>query len=688
MDLFVLDQNLDTLTIIDTYNSLIWTDRHQECGDFELVLPVSKSALEYIKQDYYLWSNHSEHVMIIEKILINSDTEGGNLLTVTGRSLESILDRRIVWGLRTLSGNFQNGMRTLLEENIISPSKPERKIDNFVFLPSEDSRITDMSIETQYTGDNLYDIITNQCAERGLGFKVTVNDQKQFVFQFYMGADRSYDQTDYPYVVFSPNFENILDSSYMESKSAMKNVTLVGGEGEGSARRYTAVGNTAGLERRELFTDARDVSSDINVSFTESFDFSQYPSEAFHNTTKEFVSDPLFNSCMVNVTAYAGQTISISLPKYTGPDGQTSKYATILVDASKKYVSTLKAWEKQDYNGDTENEPVNRGVLETYEIQLPADATYLYTSMYSQKAIDDEVYSGTLDDFSCSAIKVSNDEYIRLLRQRGKAKLIENKNIVSFEGEAEATTMFRYGEDFFIGDIVQVSDEYGHEATSRIIEVIASVNEEGTTIYPTFSTIESEDQGPLLPEGYTELAYIQSDGNQYINTLFTPNNNTRVIMDAEFTSVSTPAACFGSRDDDGVNAYALWLMSNTSIRYDYGATKTEKIVSGLPGRILIDVEKSKCAFGEYTITAEEAKYQCSNSLMLFTMISAGTVDERRVSAKLYTCRIYDDGTLIRNFIPCTNPSNLVGLYDLIDERFYANSGTGNFIAGKKGEDTI
>lgn len=682
MDLIVLDKNLDSLAIIDTYKSLIWTDRFQKCGDFELVLPVSKTALENIKQDYYLWSNHSEHVMIIEKILINNDSEGGNLLTVTGRSLESIIDRRIVWGMKTLSGNFQNGMRTLFEENIISPSKPERKIDNFVFLDSEDSRITDLSIETQYTGDNLYDIVTNQCAERGIGFKVTVNDQKQFIFQFYAGDDHSYDQTANPYVVFSPNFENISESNYMESKSAMKNVTLVGGEGEGSARRYTAVGNTSGLERRELFTDARDISSDNDVDFTESFTFSQYPSQVFNNTTKQFVSDPLFNSSMVNVAAYAGQTIRITIPKYTGSDGQTSKYATILVDSSKKYISTLKAWEK-----DTDSETTNRGTLETYEIKLPDDASYLYTSMYSQKAIDSEVYSGNLTDFACSSIKVSNDEYIRLLRQRGKEKLAENKNIVSFDGEAEATMMFRYGEDFFIGDIVQVSDEYGHEATSRVIEVIASVDEEGTTIYPTFSTIDSEDTGPLLPEGYTELAYIQSDGGQYINTLFTPNSNTRVAMDIEFMDAQT-AACFGSRDAEGLNAYVLWRLSTTSIRYDYGSTQVGKDISSLSGRIVIDVDKVKCTFGEYTMNAEKETFQCSNNLMLLTAISSGTVDERRTSAKLYSCRIYDDGTLVRNFVPCANPNKLNGLYDLVNEKFYANSGTGNFIAGEKGEDTV
>ena len=40
-------------------------------------------------------------------------------------------------------------------------------------------------------------------------------------------------------------------------------MTLVGGEGEGADRRYTTVGGGSGLNRRELFTDARDISSNV-----------------------------------------------------------------------------------------------------------------------------------------------------------------------------------------------------------------------------------------------------------------------------------------------------------------------------------------------------------------------------------------------------------------------------------------
>ena len=49
--------------------------------------------------------------------------------------------------------------------------------------------------------------------------------------------------------------------------------------------------------------------------------------------------------------------------------------------------------------------------------------------------------------------------------------------------------------------------------------------------------------------------------------------------------------------------------------------------------------------------------------------------------KLYNAKLYNDDTLIRNFVPVINSSNQVGLYDLVNNQFYGNSGSGSFNAG-------
>lgn len=152
--------------------------------------------------------------------------------------------------------------QTMLNENIISPSIADRKISNFTFKPSTDNKVTGLTIDNQYTGDDLYTVIKGLCEENNIGFKIILTDDNKFEFSLYAGADRSYDQTENPYVVFSPNFENIINSNYYSSNANLKNVTLVAGEGEGASRKTTVVGSGSGLDRRELFTDARDISSD------------------------------------------------------------------------------------------------------------------------------------------------------------------------------------------------------------------------------------------------------------------------------------------------------------------------------------------------------------------------------------------------------------------------------------------
>lgn len=163
-------------------------------------------------------------------------------------------------------------------------------------------------------------------------------------------------------MVFSPNFENIINSNYFSSKAGLKTVTLVAGEGEGASRKTVTMskGAPSGLDRHEIFTDAREISSDIN------------------------------------------------------------------------------------------------------------------------------------DDDTAEVKKQKNSEYKALLVAKGNKTFAENSRITAFEGEVEATRLFKYGEDFFIGDIVQIANEYGNEGEAYISELVISKSKDEQTIYPTFKTVDKQ----------------------------------------------------------------------------------------------------------------------------------------------------------------------------------------------------
>ena len=53
-----------------------------------------------------------------------------------------------------------------------------------------------------------------------------------------------------------------------------------------------------------------------------------------------------------------------------------------------------------------------------------------------------------------------------------------------------------------------------------------------------------------------------------------------------------------------------------------------------------------------------------------------------VKTKFYNSKIYDNGVLERNFIPCYRKSDgVIGLYDMVYGEFYTNQGSGSFIKG-------
>ena len=352
MNALILNQEFQSFSIVDTYTSFIWTDRYFSCGDFEILSPIEPDTFEKFKIDNYIQIVDSDRTMIIEKITTNTKIEDGSMITISGRSLESILERRIIWGQKMITGNFQDGIEELLNENIINPTDNSRKIENFIFEKSDDPLITELEIQAQYNCDNLYTAIQIICEDRGIGFKVTLNEINQFVFELYAGIDRSYDQTSTPYVLFSPEFDNLINGTYIESRSGTKNVTLIGGEGEGASRKFATVGNEFGLNRREIFTDASDISSDVG----------------------------------------------------------------------------------------------NHKIL-------------------------------------------TKEEYEAVLIQRGNESLSDLEDVTGFEGEIESKIMYRYGEDFYEGDIVQIADEFGHNAKVRIIEMIRSNDPTGSSLYPSYMVL-------------------------------------------------------------------------------------------------------------------------------------------------------------------------------------------------------
>lgn len=185
-----------------------------------------------------------------------------------------------------------------------------------------------------------------------------------------------------------------------------------------------------------------------------------------------------------------------------------------------------------------------------------------------------------------------------------------------------------------------------------------------------------------LPSGYARLEYIQSSGTQYINTGFTPNNNTRVVCRFQLMDSSEEQTMFMSRPE--MNKRTFGIFHNASgWNIDYGNSRatgaTEVAITDL---VNLDFNKNIATLNGVTLSVSAQTWSGTVPLMIFTRNTGGTLSNYAI-AKLWSFKIYDDSTLVRDYIPCKNASGAVGLWDDVTEEFYGNSGTGAFSAGPR-----
>lgn len=179
-----------------------------------------------------------------------------------------------------------------------------------------------------------------------------------------------------------------------------------------------------------------------------------------------------------------------------------------------------------------------------------------------------------------------------------------------------------------------------------------------------------------LPTEYTQLEFIQSNGLQHINTGFKPNNNTRVVIDVEFTQTGTEAA-FGARNSVTLNNYAL-LVENSTFRSDFNTEYSQKWAKNPLNRVVIDKDGKTTTIDGAAFSYNESVFQSEYDMYIFA-VNEKNAKKFPAYMKLYSCKIYDNGELIRDYIPCKLDS--AGLYDIVNEQFYESASGTDFIEG-------
>lgn len=178
-----------------------------------------------------------------------------------------------------------------------------------------------------------------------------------------------------------------------------------------------------------------------------------------------------------------------------------------------------------------------------------------------------------------------------------------------------------------------------------------------------------------------ELEYIESTGMQYIDTGIKPNQNTKAVVDVQFAEFpAAHSAVFGANDT--TNAWwAYYRYSDYLYRASAGGTTQKSIDCTDPTvRTKITLQKGAFTVDDQTVTIPETDYNIDLNAYLFALNKADAVDYPS-TCKIYSCKIYDNDVLVRDYVPCRLASGVICLYDRVSGEYFYNKGVGKFIAG-------
>lgn len=228
-------------------------------------------------------------------------------------------------------------------------------------------------------------------------------------------------------------------------------------------------------------------------------------------------------------------------------------------------------------------------------------------------------------------------------------------------------------------DNIQNIENSSFKANIEVVSLFA--NEISDTFYKTFKILGRSSQ---LPQDYQEVEYIESSGTQYIDTAVIPNNNTGFKIKLSLPELTKDTFRFGCRQDTGDTRFILGSQ-NGGVYFGFGkviAKTWDNVQVDIPFEANLNYLNSRVANVNNLddINISDISIEFTYSLIMFGRKSIDNISSS--SQKIYSCKITNENNIIRDFIPCYRKSdNVIGMYDVVNNQFYTNNGTGNFEKG-------
>lgn len=449
MELYVLDSLYRRATVVDAFDSCVWTERYNDIGDLTLNIHSTLGNRNLLTPGTYLAMNRSKRVMKIDTVEDKRGSDGSQTLICTGSSIENIMAERSArdtmsagltaepkWILTGLPADIARQLfKNIMVDGVLDPNDilPFYTVGNS--YPTDGLAEPTEEVSLSLNPGDLLSALKLICQTYDLGFRITRNeDTSQLFFNVYSGNDRTSSQTVNPPVIFAPVLDNLEDSSYLTSTKLYRNAAYV--YGADAAVKVYAQGvdpSVAGFVRRVLTVSASDLS---------------YPDRTIAGSG---------GSPAYTVTTDQETSIKIAQGLSTTTQFQSESLA--------KLTKMQRLLNQDDVNINTVLTLVGTTLTST---QI-ADITAAKTASHAYDSTEDTIYDA-------------------ILTAKGLQELAKSNNITAFDGEIPQFGSYLYDFDYFLGDLVEMRNVDGIVNQVRVTEKIFSQDASGEKNYPTLSS--------------------------------------------------------------------------------------------------------------------------------------------------------------------------------------------------------
>lgn len=666
---------LELLGVLEEYQSVIWEEKAFGAGSFSVDALLTDKTRELLTEENILWIG-GDTAGTIEHY--DKTAEDGAYITVKGRLLTGILDKRILWGLYDLSGTPPEIMHYLVNECCIDPTRGDieaRKIPGLVLL---DAPTRGEKIYFQKTGGSLLEVLEAIGAAYQVAFGVRFNPAvPRMEFWTRWGVNRGINQNANEQVFYSTQLDDVLSSEYSYDSINWRNVALVAGEGEGKDRKMVVVEQ-----------DVPDTPTPPAPPVTEKYKISLSVDPDGGGTASG--GGTFENGKSITVTAAPSDKFEFVEWRENGGAVSTSAAYTFTVNRDRNLTAVFAALIPV-YVVTVAVDPPGGGTVTgggAYEQGKSVTLTqtvaegYRFTGWYN--AAGEQLGTGETYTFTPTENVTITAKYAVIPvytisvtidpagygTVAGAGKYKEGETVTLKATADDGYTFTEWREN---GSVVHSGEEYSFTASRDV----------------SLTAVFAVKPSSRLPEGYTELEYIQSSGKQYINTGIVPTSTTKIELDIEPTADASSSSKFFFYSyyfpASGAKFvfYMYWGSSGVSGAMGSYSTITATTINSSKTlrRMVLQMDATNKTASADGSSKTFSSNSFSTLMSKISLLGSGSGTSSALPAKLYSCKIQQGGSLARDFVPCIDPSGIIGLYDVISDSFYENAGSDTFTPG-------